>query len=243
MPAISIHQICIIVNLHNCDPVIQFSAVIMNIDDKLANDIRSMSSNTTVTFNANKNLSMEQEIVPSHMQILTHYFESTNPLHICRAKIIAFDQKPGQKESEYIQAFHAQIIDADLHLASAEEIFAQLFISRLHNQHVHRELISRRQTPNFKQILEYAVDQEAAMQRFQNSTNTGIQQSAIGLLIERPNNYEQSWPRTRKRTRQRRRQSNASTTTAAKSKSRYRLQHTKKYSTIRRIIPRLLEMW
>ena len=40
-------------NLHNCGPVIQFSAVIMNIDDKLANDIRSMSSNTTVTFNTN----------------------------------------------------------------------------------------------------------------------------------------------------------------------------------------------
>ena len=74
----------------------------MNIDDKLANDIRSMSSNTTVTFNANENPPMEQEIVPWHMQILAHYFESTNPLHIRRAKIIAFDQKPGQKESEYI---------------------------------------------------------------------------------------------------------------------------------------------
>ena len=74
----------------------------MNIDDKLANDIRSMSSNTPITFNANKNLSMEQEIVPSHMQILTQHFESTNPLHIPRSKIIAFEQKPGQKESEYI---------------------------------------------------------------------------------------------------------------------------------------------
>ena len=36
-----------------------------------------------------------------------------------------------------------------------------------------RELISRRQTPNFKQILEYAVDQEAAMRWFQNSNNAG----------------------------------------------------------------------
>ena len=143
----------------------------MNIDDKLANDIRSMSSNNTITFNANENLSTEQEIIPSHMQILTHHFESTNPF-IRRAKIIAFKQKPGQKESDYIQAFHAQIIDADLHVASAEEIFAQLCIPRFHNQHVRRELISRHQTPNFKQILEYAVDQEAAMQRFHNSGNS-----------------------------------------------------------------------
>ena len=129
-----------------------------------------MSSNTTITFNANENMSMEQEIIPSHMQILTHHFESTNPLHIRRAKNVAFEQKPGQKESDYIQAFHTQTIDADLHVASAEEIFAQLCISRLHNQHVCRELLSRRQNPNFKQILEYAVDQEAAMQQFQASS-------------------------------------------------------------------------
>ena len=90
-------------NLHNCDPVIQLSAVIINIDDKLANDIRSMSSNNTITFSANENLSMEQEIVPSQMHILTLHFESTNPLHISRANIIAFERKPGQKESEYIQ--------------------------------------------------------------------------------------------------------------------------------------------
>ena len=63
-------------------------------------------------------------------------------LHIRRAKIIAFDQKPGQKESEYIQAFHAQIVDADFHLAFAEEIFVQLCISRLHNQHGHGTDIS-----------------------------------------------------------------------------------------------------
>ena len=37
------------------------------------------------------------------MQILTHHFESTNPLHIFRAKIIALEQKPDQKESDYIQ--------------------------------------------------------------------------------------------------------------------------------------------
>lgn len=96
----------------------------------LPNEIRTMSSNATVTFNQNENLTMEQEVIPSHMQILTHHFESTNPLHIQRAKIIAFEQKLGQKESDYIQAFHAQIIDADLHIASAEEIFAQLCISR-----------------------------------------------------------------------------------------------------------------
>ena len=94
-------------NLHNCDPVIQFSAIIMNSDDKLANNIHTIPSNTTITFNQNKNLSMEQEIIPSHMQIVTHHFESTNPLHIRRAKIIAFEQKPGQKESDYLQAFHA----------------------------------------------------------------------------------------------------------------------------------------
>ena len=75
---------------------------------------------------------MEQEIIPSHMQILTHHFESTKPLHIRRAKIIAFEHKPGQKESNYMQAFHAQKIDSDLHVASAEENFAQLCISRLH---------------------------------------------------------------------------------------------------------------
>ena len=33
--------------------------------------------------------------------------------------------------------------------------------------------MSRRQTPNFKQILEYAVDQEEAIQRFQKSGNSG----------------------------------------------------------------------
>ena len=156
----------------------------MNIDDKLANGIRSMSSkkNTnTITFNKNENLSMEQEIIPSHMQTLTHHFESTNPLHIYRAKIIAFDQKPGP-ESDYIQAFRAQIIDADLRVASAEEIFAQLCISRLHNQQVRRELISRRQTPNFKKIFEYAMDQEAAMQQFQNSGNTGNAPPYLYLL-------------------------------------------------------------
>ena len=80
-------------NLLNCDPVIQFSAMIMNIDDKLANDIRTMSSNATVTYNHNEKLTMEQEIILSHMKILTHQFESTNPLHIQRAKIIAFEQK------------------------------------------------------------------------------------------------------------------------------------------------------
>ena len=91
-------------------------------------------------------------------------------------------KKTGQKESDYIQAFHAQIIDADLHVASVEEIFAQLCISRLHNQHIRRELISRRQTPNFKQILKYAVNQEAAMQRFQNSSgNTSISISSTNI--------------------------------------------------------------
>ena len=115
----------------------------MNIDDKLANNIRTKSSDTTITFNQNENLSMEQEIMPSHMQILAHHFESTNPVHIRRAKIIAFKQKPGQKELDYIQAFHAQVIDADLpSTLSAEEIFAQLCISRLHNHHVRQELIS-----------------------------------------------------------------------------------------------------
>ena len=69
-----------------------------------------MSSKTTITFNANENLSMEQEIIPSHMQILTHHFESTNPLHIRRAKIIALTQNPGQKESDYIQAFHHKLL-------------------------------------------------------------------------------------------------------------------------------------
>ena len=122
---------------------------------------------------------MEQEIIPLHMQILTHHFESTNPLHICREKIIAFEQKPGQKESNYIEAFHEKIIDPDLHLASAEEIFAKLCISRLHNQNVCRELISRQQTPNFKQILEYTIDQEAAMQRFQNLGNSGNTPTSI----------------------------------------------------------------
>ena len=168
-------------NLHNCDPVIQFSAIFINIDDKLAND---MPSNNT-TFNANENFSMEQEIIPSHMQILTHHFESTNPLNIRRAKIIAFEEKPGQKESEYIQAFHAKIIDADLHVASAEEIFAQLCLSKLQNQHVRRELISRRQTPNFKQILEYEVDKEAAMERFQNSGNSNNSILSLPLMFKR----------------------------------------------------------
>ena len=76
-----------------------FSAIIMNINDKLANDIGSKSSNSTITFNANENLSMEQEIIPSHMQIMTHYSESTNPLHICRTKISAFSNKNRAKKS------------------------------------------------------------------------------------------------------------------------------------------------
>ena len=131
-------------NLHNFEPVIQFSSIIKNIDNKLANNIRSMSSNVTVKFNQNENLSMEQEMVPSHMQILTRHFAFTSPLLIWRAKTIAFKQKPGQKECKYIQAFHSQIIDADLHFTWAEKCLALLCISRLQNMHVRRELISIR---------------------------------------------------------------------------------------------------
>ena len=110
------------------------------------------------------------------MQILTHHFESTNPLHISRVKIIAFELKPGQKESEYIQAFHSQIIDANLHVAPQKKKFLPRYICipRFHSTYVRRELISRRQTTHFKPILEYALNQEAATQPFIQPTGKAI---------------------------------------------------------------------
>ena len=174
-------------NLHECTPLMQFSSIILLVDEVLEDEIRANSFQQTVTFNPNDDQPMENEAIPSHMQILSHYFNDENPAHVRRAQVLDLRNKPGAKDSDFVRNYQQQVINADVHFVTAEEIFAQSCIQQLNSPVLRRELMAQPFVPNFKQIHAYVKRHEANAAKYKESSNASTN-SSVNVQTTTQNN-------------------------------------------------------
>lgn len=154
-------------NIQNCDPSIQSAMITLNIDKDLENLIHALTFTPSVTFNPNDDaILMEQEIIPSHMQILTFHFEisNPNPIYIRRAALVSYKPARGQKASAYFEEFNRRMVEADANGCTVDEVLARICISQISDYFLRTQLmaLSYRRIPTLEEVITQVATHEAS---------------------------------------------------------------------------------